>query len=171
MTASATQAAAEAADFDPRAVGVLHPGGAVATPAVGEVEALGALVAAEDPEDGVGVAGVFEAAAGLVEQPATDAGAPAVGVDVKGVDFAGALRVVVAGGAEGGEADDPLAGEGDDRLRIGGGGRVAVIPADPLLRLQRVEELVADQAAVSDLPGADVDARDVKTLVRPGGSD
>jgi len=52
-----------------------------------------------------------------------------------------------------------------------GVGGVEVVPADPLLRLQRVEELVADQAAVGDLPGADVDARDVKTLVRPGGSD
>lgn len=46
-----------------------------------------------------------------------------------------------------------------------------MVPADPLLRLQRVEELVGDQAAVGGLPGADVDARDVKTLVRPGGSD
>jgi hypothetical protein len=46
-----------------------------------------------------------------------------------------------------------------------------VVPPDSLLRLQRVEEAVVDQAAIGDLPGADVDARDVKTLVRPGGSD
>jgi hypothetical protein len=44
-------------------------------------------------------------------------------------------------------------------------------------RLQRVEESVVDQALVGDqapvggLPGADLDARDVKTLVRPGGAD
>lgn len=91
--------------------------------------------------------------------------------DVEGVDLAVALRVGVAGGAEGGEADDPLAGEGDGRLRIGGRGRVEVVPVDSLLRLQRVEELVGDQTPVGDLPRADVDARDVKTLVRSGGPD
>jgi hypothetical protein len=162
---------AEAADFDPGAVGILFAGSAVAAPAVGEVEALGALVAAQHPEDGLVVAGVHEAAAGLRQQAAADAGAPVLRVDVEGVDLAGAVGVGVAGGAEGGEADDLLAGEGDDRLRVGGGGGIEVVPADSLLRLQRVEDLVFDQAPVGDLPGADVDARDVKTLVRPGGSD
>jgi hypothetical protein len=94
-----------------------------------------------------------------------------LGVDVEGVDLRGPLRVGVAGGAEGREADDPLAGEGDDRLRIGGCGGIEVVPADSLLRLQRVEDLVVDQTPIGGLPGADVDARDVKTLVRPGGSD
>jgi hypothetical protein len=92
-------------------------------------------------------------------------------LDIKGVDLRGAPRVAVAGGTEGGEADDPLTGEGDDRLRVGGGGGVEVVPLDPLLRLQRVEESLVDQAPVGALPGADVDARDVKTLVRPGGAD
>jgi hypothetical protein len=170
VTASAPQATAEAADFDPRAVGVLHAAGTVAAPAVDQVEALGDLVAAEDPEDGIGVAGLLEAAAAVLKETTADAGAPVVGVDVEGVDLSGAPRVVVSSGAEGGEADDPLAGEGDRRLRVGGSGRVEVVPVDPLLRLQRVEELVFDQAAVGGLPGADVDARDVKTLVRPGGS-
>jgi hypothetical protein len=91
--------------------------------------------------------------------------------DVEGVDLACALRVGVAGRAERGEADDPLAGEGDERLRVDGRGRVEVVPVDPLLRLQRVEELVGDQTPVGDLPGADVNARDVKALVRSGGSD
>jgi hypothetical protein len=171
VTASAPQAAAEAADLDAGAVGVLHAGGAVAAPAVGEVEALGGLVAAEHPEDGVGIAGVVEAPPRVLEETAANAGAPAIGVDVEGVDLAGAPRVLVAGRAEGGEADDPLAGKGDGRLRVGGGRRVDVVPVDSLLRLQRVEELVVDQAAVGGLPGADVDARDVKTLVRPGSSD
>ncbi|HET7507704.1 MAG TPA: hypothetical protein VFJ53_05040 [Solirubrobacterales bacterium] len=101
MTASTGQMAAEAADFDARAVGVLHPGRTVAAPAVGEVEALGGLVAAQDPEDGVDVAGVDEAPAGVLEQPAADAAAPVVGVDVEGIDLGGALRGLVAGRAEG----------------------------------------------------------------------
>jgi hypothetical protein len=92
-------------------------------------------------------------------------------VDVEGVDLAGVLRVGVARGAEGGEADDLLAGEGDDRLRVGEGGGVEVVPRGSLLRLQRVEDLIGDQPPVSDLPRADVDARDVKALVRSGGSD
>ena len=91
--------------------------------------------------------------------------------DVEGIDLAGALRVGVAGGAEGGEADDPLVGKGDGRLRVGGRGGVEVVPVGPLLRLQRVEEPVGDQTPVGDLPRADMDARDVKTLVRSGGSD
>ena len=162
---------AEAAHFDPGAVGVLFAGSAVAAPAVGEVEALGALVAAQHPEDAFFVAGVHETLPRLRQQVATDAGAPVLRVDVEGVDLTGTMGVGVAGGAEGGEADDPLAGEGDDRLRIGRGGGIEVVPADSLLRLQRVEDLVGNQAPVGDLPGADVDARDVKTLVRPGGSD
>lgn len=171
MTDSATEAALEAPDFDPRSVRILHPGGAVATPAVSEVEALGPLVATQDPEDRVGVAALGEAAAGLVEQLPAGAGAPVVGIDVERVDLSGTRGIVVAGGAEGGEADNALAGDGDDRLRVGGGGGIEVVPLGPLLRLQRVEEVVGDQAPVGDLPGADVDARDVKTLVRPGGSD
>ena len=171
MTASAPQPAAEAAHFHPRSVRILFPRGAVAAPAVGEVEALGALVAEEHPEDGFAEAGGGEEPARLRQQAPTDAGAPAVGIDVEGVDLGRALGVGVAGGAEGGEADDPLAGEGDDRLRVGRGGGITVVPPDPLLRLQRVENLVGDQAPVGGLPGADVDARDVKTLARPGGSD
>jgi hypothetical protein len=93
-----------------------------------------------------------------------------VGVDVEGVDLGGAACIGIAGRAEGREAGDPLAGEGDERLRVGGGGGIEVVPADSLLRLQRVEESVVDQPAIGDLPRADVDARDVKTLVRPGGS-
>jgi hypothetical protein len=162
---------AEAADLDPGAVGILFAGSAVATPVVGEVEALGALVAAQHPEDGFFVAGVHETLPRLRQQAAADAGAPVLGVDVEGVDLAGAVGVGVAGGAEGGEADDLLAGEGDDRLRVGRGGGIEVVPVDSLLRLQRVEDLVFDQTPVGDLPRADVDARDVKTLVRPGGSD
>lgn len=46
-----------------------------------------------------------------------------------------------------------------------------MVPLGPLLRLQRVEEGVGDQTSVGDLPGADMDARDVKTLIRSGGSD
>jgi hypothetical protein len=171
VTASASEAAAEATDFDLRAVRVLHPGGAVAAPAVGEVEALGYFVATQDPEDRFGVAGLGEEAAGLREQLSAGAGAPVAGVDVEGVDLTRAFGVVVAGGAEDGEADDPLVVDGDDRLRVGGGGRVEVVPLGPLLRLQRVEEVVGDQAPVGDLPGADMDARDVKTLVRAGSSD
>ena len=92
-----------------------------------------------------------------------------LGIDVEGVDLAGAQGVGVAGGAKGGEAGDPLAGEGDERLRVSGGRGIEVVPPDSLLRPQRVEDLVGDQAPVGDLPGADVDARDVKTLIRPGG--
>lgn len=94
-----------------------------------------------------------------------------LGIDVEGVDLAGPLRVLIPGGAEGGEADDPLAGEGDDRLRLRGGAGGEGVGLGSLLRPQRIEEVVVDQAPVGDLPGADVDARDVKTLVRPGGSD
>jgi hypothetical protein len=171
VTASAPQASPEAAHFDARPVGLLLAGRAVAAPAVGEVEALGDLVAAQHPEDGLGIAARLEAAAGILEQVAADTRAPVGGVDVEGVDLTGAFGVWVARGPEGGEADDPPAGEGDGRLRIGRGGGVAVVPPDPLLRLQRVEDLVIDQAPVGGLPGADVDARDVKTLVRPGSSD
>jgi hypothetical protein len=92
-------------------------------------------------------------------------------VHVEGVDLAGALGVGVAGGTERREADNPLVGDSDERLRVGRGGGAEVVPIDPLLRLQRVEKSVVDQAPVGGLPGADVDARDVKTLVRPGGSD
>jgi hypothetical protein len=171
VTPSTPQASPEAAHFDARPVGVLLAGCAVTAPAVGEVEALGDLVAAQHPEDGLAITARFEAAAGILEQLAADARAPMLGIDVEGVDLTGAFGVRVARGSEGGEADDPPAGEGDDRLRIGGSGGVEVIPPDPLLRLQRVEDLVVDQAPVGDLPGADVDARDVKTLVCPGGSD
>jgi hypothetical protein len=101
---------------------------------------------------------------------AADACARMLGIDVEGVDLPGALGICIARGPEGGEADDPLTGEGDNRLRIGRGGGVEVVPPDSLLRLQRVENRVVDQAPVGGLPGADVDARDVKTLVRPGGS-
>jgi hypothetical protein len=171
VTTSTSQVAAEAADFDPRPVGVLHPVGAISAPSVGEVEALGPLVAAQDPEDRFGIADLCETAAGLRKQPTTDPTVPVLRIDVEGVDLPGALRVGVASRAEGGEADDPLAGEGDERLRVGGGGGVEVVPPDSLLRLQRVEDAVVDQAPVGDLPGTDVDAGDVKTLVRPGGSD
>lgn len=171
MTALLTQAAAEATDFYSRPVRVLHPGRAVAAPAVGEVEALGGLVAAQHPEDRLGEAALAETAVRLLQEAAADAAAPAFGVDVEGEDLAGAASVGVASGAEGGEADDLLAGEGDDRLRVGGGDGIDVVPIDPLLRLQRVEKAVVDQPSVGDLPGADVDARDVKTLVRSGGSD
>ena len=171
MLSSYLEIAAEAADFYPWAVGILFAGSAVAVPTVGEVEAFGALVAAQHPEDSFFVAGVNETLLRLRQQAAADAGVPMLRVDVEGVDLAGTLGVGVAGGAEGGEADDPLADEGDDRLRVGGGGGIEVVPAGSLLRLQRVEDLVFDQAPVGDLPGADVDAREVKTLVRPGGSD
>jgi hypothetical protein len=67
VTALATQASAEAADFDPRPVWILFAAGAVAVPAVGEVEALGGLVAEQDPEDGLAEARLFEAAARLLE--------------------------------------------------------------------------------------------------------
>jgi hypothetical protein len=171
VTASAPQASPEAAHFYARPVRVLLAAGAVAAPAVGAVEALGSLVAAQHPEDGLGIGARFEAAAGILEQAAADARAPVLGLDVEGVDLADVRRVDVAGGPEGGEADDPLAGKSDDRLRVGRSGGIEVVPADPLLGLQRVEDLLVDQAPVGGLPGADVDARDVKTLVRPGGSD
>jgi hypothetical protein len=170
VTASAPQASPEAAHFHARAVRVLFAAGAVAAPAVGEVEALGDVVAEQHPEDGLHIAARFETAAGICEQAATDARAPVFGIDVEGVDLGGALGVGIARGPEGGEADDPPAGEGDDRLRIGWRGWVEVVPPDSLLRLQRVEDRVVDQAPVGGLPGADVDARDVKTLVRSGGS-
>jgi hypothetical protein len=162
---------AEPAHFDPRAIRVLFSGRAVAAPAGAEVEALGRLVAEEHPEHRFGEAGLCEAVARVHEQAAADASTPALWVDVEGVDLTGAQRVRIAGGAEGGEADDPLLLDRDDRLRVGGCCGVEVIPPDSLLRLQRVEDLVVDQAPIGDLPRADVDARDVKTLVRSGGSD
>jgi hypothetical protein len=169
VTASAPQASPEAAHFHPRPVRVLLAGCAVAAPAVGEVEALSGFVTQQHPEDRLCIAARFETAAGILQQLAANTLVPVLGIDVEGVDLAGALDVRIARGPEGGEADDPLTGEGDNRLRIGRGGGVEVVPPDSLLRLQRVENRVVDQASVGGLPGADVDARDVKTLVRSGG--
>jgi hypothetical protein len=101
VTASAPQASSEAAHFDTRPVRVLLAGCAVAAPAVGEVEALGDLVAEQHPEDGLGVAAGFETAAGILEQVAADARAPMLGIDVEGVDLSGARGVRIAGGSEG----------------------------------------------------------------------
>ncbi len=79
---------------------------------------LGAFVAAQDPEHAVGEARSGEAAARLQQQRPADAGAPAVGLDVEGVDLARAGRVLVAAGPESGEADDSIAVLGDDRLGL-----------------------------------------------------
>jgi hypothetical protein len=67
VTASTPQASSEAAHFDARPVRVLLAADAVEAPAVGKVEALGSLVAEQHPEDGLGIAGRFETAAGICE--------------------------------------------------------------------------------------------------------
>jgi hypothetical protein len=88
-------AAAEAADFDHRTIGILLASGSVPAPAIRGVKALRALVAAQDPEDPLGEAGVPKAAAGLEQKRASGTRAPTTWLYVEGVDLTGARRVLV----------------------------------------------------------------------------
>ena len=129
-------------------------------PAVAEVEALGTLVAVEDPEAGVGEAVGDEAVERSGVQRRSDATPPTARIEVERVQIA--QRGISAVGGDHGWADR---GEADDTLRVG-----RHDDACPWLRSaqsvgpepfafrhrQGGEDLGGHQASVGGAPGRDV---------------
>ena len=129
-------------------------------PAVAEVEALGTLVAVEDPEAGVGEAVGDEAVERSGVQRNADAATPVARIEVERVQIT-QRGIGAVGGDQGwadrGEADDPLrTGRHDDACPwLRSGESVGPLPF-AFRHRQGGEDLGGHQASVGGAPGRDV---------------
>ena len=127
-------------------------------PAVAFVKASAALVAVEEPEQGVGVALCFEAGAGALDEGEAEAVLPMVGMDVEGGELAVLGEAGIAGGHGGGEALDDAVYEGDEGVGFGGVCGGEVVAGGAVFRTEAVEIGGGHESAIGCLPGFYVDA-------------
>ena len=129
-------------------------------PSVAEIEALGTMVAVEEPEAGVGEAVGDEAVERSSVQRNSDSATPMARIEVERVQIA-QRGIGAVGGDQGradpGEADDPLrAGRHDDACPwLRSGESVGPLPF-AFRHRQGGEDLGGHQASIGGTPGRDV---------------
>jgi hypothetical protein len=146
------------------------PSATVGLPPVDAVEALGSIVADEDPKQRLGVTPFFEVRPSLGQQARSHPRTPDAWIDVQGKNLSRPGLVGVSAGARGDEPTDVAVFDGHD----GGGhahfGGTKGVVGRAIIGAQRVKVFVREQSAIRHLPRSDVHSSNGGGVLGPSGA-
>ncbi len=140
----------------------------VERPPIDAVKTLGTNIAVQYPQSCVSKSVIEKASAGRGDERIADTAAPQIGVDVEGAQLSVAGEIRVACRRCGGESLNRARFDSNDGPGYARVGIAESVPLCAIFGAKLIEEIVGQQLAVSNLPGAYVYACDRHGIVRFG---